>query len=155
MSQVKPPYFQIFKTTVRYTFRTGKAGANERWVSVKKEPVHRRFTKGRGVTRLYQNHFFFNFSFLKSFLFCTGVQPSSKQHCDSFGEQQGTQPHIHMHPLPPNSPPIQAAISHQAEFPALCSGSLPTLHFKYSSVYMSIPKFLTVPPTHPSPTVGS
>ena len=46
---------------------------------------------------------------------------------------------------PPNSPPIQAATYHWAEFPVLYSKSLLVIHFKYSSVYMSIPNSLTIP----------
>ena len=43
---------------------------------------------------------------------------------------------------PPNSPPIQATTSHAAESPVLHIGSLLVIHFKYSSVYMSIPNSL-------------
>ena len=51
---------------------------------------------------------------------------------------------------PPNSPPIQAATWHWAEFPVLYSRSLLVIHFKYSRVYMSIPKSLIIPFPHPS-----
>ena len=46
---------------------------------------------------------------------------------------------------PPNSPPIQAATWHWAEFPVLSSRSLLVLHVKYSSVSMSIPNSMTIP----------
>ena len=45
----------------------------------------------------------------------------------------------------PNSPPIQAATWHWAEFPLLYSRSLLVTHFKYSNVYTTFPKSLTVP----------
>ena len=50
-----------------------------------------------------------------------------------------------------NSPPTQAATQHWAKFPVLDSRSLLVIHFKYSSVYMSIPNSLTIPFPHPSP----
>ena len=37
---------------------------------------------------------------------------------------------------PPDSPPIQAATQHWAEFPVLCSRTVLVIHFKYSSVYV-------------------
>ena len=49
-----------------------------------------------------------------------------------------------------NSPPTQAATQHWAKFPVLDSRSLLVIHFKYSSVYMSIPNSLTIPFPHPS-----
>ena len=52
---------------------------------------------------------------------------------------------------PPNSPPIQAATWHWADFPVLASRSLLVLHVKSSSVSMSIPDSLTVPSPHSSP----
>ena len=50
----------------------------------------------------------------------------------------------------PNSPPIQAATQHWAEFQVLYGRSLLVLHFNYSNVYMSIPNSLTIPSPHPS-----
>ena len=48
----------------------------------------------------------------------------------------------------PNSPPIQAATEHWAEFLGLYSRSLLVIHFKYSSVYMcyfsQVKKTLTI-----------
>ena len=49
----------------------------------------------------------------------------------------------------PNSPPIQAATRHWAEFSELYSRFLLVTHFKYSSVYMTIPNSLSVPPFSP------
>ena len=46
---------------------------------------------------------------------------------------------------PPNSPPIQAATEHWAEFRLLCSRSLLFNPFKYNSVYISIPNSLILP----------
>ena len=65
-------------------------------------------------------------------------------------DSKGTQPYIYMCPFSPNSPPIQAAIQHWAEFHMLYSRFLLIIHFKYSSVYMLIPNFLTNPSPHPS-----
>ena len=44
---------------------------------------------------------------------------------------------------PLNSPPVQVATSHRAEFPVLDGRSLLVIHFKYSSVYMSISNSLS------------
>ena len=46
---------------------------------------------------------------------------------------------------PPNSPCIQAATGHWAEFPGLSSRCSLILHVKHSRVSMSIPDSLTVP----------
>ena len=54
---------------------------------------------------------------------------------------------IHSHP---NSPPIQAATYHWAEFPVLYSRTLSVTHFRYSTLYVSIPNSLTNPSPHPS-----
>ena len=56
-----------------------------------------------------------------------------------------------MYLFSPNSLPIQAATKHWAEFRMLYTRSLLVIHFKYSSVYMSIPKSLSNPSPHPSP----
>ena len=47
--------------------------------------------------------------------------------------------------FPPNSPPIQAATWHWAEFPVLYGRSLLGVHVKCSCLYMSIPNSLTIP----------
>ena len=52
-----------------------------------------------------------------------------------------------------NSPPIQATTQHWTEFHVLYSKSLLVIHFRYGSVYMSIPNYLTVPSPHLSPHV--
>ena len=52
---------------------------------------------------------------------------------------------------PPNSPPIQAATWHWAEFPVLSRRSLLVIHFKYSSVYMLIPNSPKIPSPYPFP----
>ena len=46
---------------------------------------------------------------------------------------------------PLNAPPIQAATSHWAGFHVLNSRSLLVMHFKYSSVYMSLPNSQSIP----------
>ena len=53
---------------------------------------------------------------------------------------------------PPNSPPIQAATQHWAEFPVLYSRIALVIYFKYSNVYMSISNSLTTLFFHPSPS---
>ena len=74
------------------------------------------------------------FDFLTlNFLFCIGVyswltmlwQVTSK----------GTQPHICKYPFSPNSPPIQAATWHWAEFPVLFRKSLLVIPFTYSILF--------------------
>ena len=49
---------------------------------------------------------------------------------------------------PPNSPPIQAATWHWAEFLVLYSRSLLVIHFKYSSVSMTISNSVENPKHH-------
>ena len=62
---------------------------------------------------------------------------------------EGTQPYVYMYPFSPKLPPIQAATQHWAEFHVLYGRSLLVIHFKYSSVYLSIPNSLTTPsPVH-------
>ena len=53
--------------------------------------------------------------------------------------------------LPRNPPPIWAATSHWVELSVLNNAFLLVIHFKYSSVYMTIPNSLTSPFPHPSP----
>ena len=53
-------------------------------------------------------------------------------------------------PSPPDSPPVQDAAEHWAEFPVPHSRFLLLIHFKYSSVRMSIPSSLTLPSPHPA-----
>ena len=57
---------------------------------------------------------------------------------------KGTQPIIYVYSIL-NSPPIQAATKHWAEFHVLSSRSLLVIHFKYSCVYMSITNSLSLP----------
>ena len=45
---------------------------------------------------------------------------------------------------PQNGPPFQAVIQHWVEFRVLYSRALLVIHFKYSSMYMTIPNSLTV-----------
>ena len=52
---------------------------------------------------------------------------------------------------PPSSSLIQAAIGNWAEFPELYNRSSLVIHLKYSSVYMSIPNSLTIPPPNLPP----
>ena len=66
-------------------------------------------------------------------------------------QSRAEQPDIHMEPSPPNSPPIQAASWHWADFHVLYSRSLVIIRFKYSSVYLSILYFLFLPPPRPHP----
>ena len=56
--------------------------------------------------------------------------------------------HTHVSILPQT--PVQAAAWHRAESPVLHSRSLLVLHFKFSSVYKSIPNSLTISSHHPS-----
>ena len=56
-----------------------------------------------------------------------------------------TQPYIYMYPISPSPSPIQAAISHWAEFRVLCNRSLLVIHFEYIRMYMTIPNSLTIP----------
>ena len=51
----------------------------------------------------------------------------------------------------PNVPPIKAGTYHWAEFHVLYNRSVLVIHFKYRSVYMTFPKFLTIPP----PSLGN
>ena len=61
---------------------------------------------------------------------------------------------IHTHvSILPSSPPIQATAQHWAEFHVLCRMS--AIHFKHSSMYVSIPDSPTVRSSHPPPTTIS
>ena len=51
----------------------------------------------------------------------------------------------------PQTPSHPGCIWHWAELPLLYSRSLWVIHFKYSSVYISIPNSLTIPSPHPFP----
>ena len=79
-------------------------------------------------------------------------------------ECKGTQPHmaqitrelettLYMYPLSLNSPPIQAATQHWAEFPVLYSRTLLVIRLKSSRAHMLIPDSLIIPSLHPSPLV--
>ena len=66
--------------------------------------------------------------------------------CDSF--RWTVKGLIHMYTCihsPSNSPPLQAAKKHWAEFHVLYSRSFLVIHFKYSGVYIFIPNSLTIP----------
>ena len=80
-----------------------------------------------------------------NFLFCIGVQLINNAVMVSGEWQRDSAVPIHVSILPPNSPSIQATKEYWAEFPVLYSWSLLLIHFKYSSVYMSISNFLTIP----------
>ena len=59
---------------------------------------------------------------------------------------------IHIHcPLKP--PPMHVDIKYWAKFHVLCNRFLLVIHFKYSSVYMTFPKSLTLP--SPLATISS
>ena len=77
---------------------------------------------------------------------------ADEQCCDRFRWTAKGRSHAYtcIHP-PQDPPPIQAATWHWAESPVLYSRSLLVLHCKYSSVYISIPKALTIPSLHPCP----
>ena len=78
-------------------------------------------------------------NFFLNFLFCIGVWPINNVVIVST-EQQRALSHTYtcIHSLP-KPPPIQAATEHWAEFPVLYRRSLLVIHFKYSSMYMSVP----------------
>ena len=63
---------------------------------------------------------------------------------------KGTRPSYMCIHSPPNSPPIQIAMKHWAEFHVLYSTSLMVIHFRYSSVCTSILNSLTSPSPHHS-----
>ena len=63
-------------------------------------------------------------------------------------DSKGIQPYIYMYPFSLKLPSHPGCHKHWAEFPMLYSRTLLVIHFKYSSVYMSIPDSLT----NPSPT---
>ena len=81
------------------------------------------------------------FVFLKNFLFCIGVQLINNVIVS--GEQDSAV-HMHISMLPqtllPSRLPHNLKQSH-----VLYNRSLLGIHFKYSSVYMSIPSSLTIP----------
>ena len=86
-----------------------------------------------------------SFSFLKIFNFALEYSRLTNNAVMVSGEQQRDSAiHTHASILPPNSPLIQAATYHWAGFHVLYSRSLLVIHFKYSSVYLSIPNSLTI-----------
>ena len=76
-------------------------------------------------------------AFLKKFILYWGI--ADKQCCESSRWTAKGLSHTYTctH-SPPNLPPIQAATWPWAEFPVRYRRSLSVIHFKYSSVYMSI-----------------
>ena len=77
-----------------------------------------------------------------NFLFCTGVEPITMLWYQVNSE--GTQPSIYMHsfsPQPPSHPGWHITLS---RVPLLYNRCLLVIHFKYSSVYMTFPKSLTI-----------
>ena len=62
----------------------------------------------------------------------------------SSGQKRASAIHSHVSILPKSSLPSR--LPHEIEqFPVIFRRSLLVTHFKYSTVYMSIPNFLTVP----------
>ena len=97
------------------------------------------------LSNYYELTFFLSLPFLVNFkLFILYWSIANWQCCDSFRFTAKWPSHIHS---PPNSPPIQLATWHWAEFPVLYSRPLFCYHFKYSSGYVLIPNFcLSLPP---------
>ena len=94
-------------------------------------------------------------STFKLFSLCWGI--ADGQRCDSFRHTAKGLSHTHarIH-SPPNSPPIQAATQHGAEFPVLYGRSLLVIRLKSGSVSMSTPNSLTIPPPpNPFPTLSN
>ena len=58
---------------------------------------------------------------------------------------EGTQSYIYMYPFSPKHPSHPDWHKTLREFPVLYTRSLLGIHFKYSSVYMTFPKSLTIP----------
>ena len=94
----------------------------------------------KGLAKIVQDTCLWFLNFFLNFLFCIGVQPINNVVTVNFRWTGKGLNHTYacIH-SPPNSPPIQAATSHWAEFPLLHSRSVLVIHFNYSSVYMSIP----------------
>ena len=67
-------------------------------------------------------------------------------------QQRDSAKHIHGSILPQNPPPMQVANNIEQSY-VLYSSSLLVICFKYSSMYMSIPKSLTLPSPHSSPLI--
>ena len=66
-------------------------------------------------------------------------------------EEMATYPSILVKIVPWTEDPGRLQLPHNIEQ----SGSSLVIHFKYSSVYMLIPNFLTIPSPHPSPSTVS
>ena len=66
-------------------------------------------------------------------------------------DRKDTQPHIYMYAFSPKWPFHPGCHIVLSRVPVLYSGSLLVIHFKYTSVYMSIPNSLTIPSPHPPP----
>ena len=81
-------------------------------------------------------------------LFCLGVEQNNNVEIVSGEWWRDSAMYIHS---PPNSPPIQAAAKHCAQFHVLYSRALLVIHSKYSNVYMFVSNSLL--PPHPSPSI--
>ena len=88
--------------------------------------------------------FFFNF------LFGIRVQPINNVVIISGEQGRDSAIHIHVSILLQTPPPFQSATEHWEESHVLYSRSLLVIHFKYSSVYMSISNSLIIPSSQPS-----
>ena len=89
--------------------------------------------------------FFFN-------LFYIGIQPITNVVIISGGQQRDSSIRIHVSILPQT--PFSSRLPHNIEQSSLClyNKTLLVIHFKCSSVYMSIPNSLTIPLPHSPPT---
>ena len=89
--------------------------------------------------------------FYKSFLLYIGVKPVDNVVIVSCRQQRDSVMHIYVSILPkfPSHPGCHIEL--WAGFLVLCSRSLLAIHFKYSSVCMSIPSSLTIPSSHSHP----
>ena len=80
--------------------------------------------------------------FLK-FLFYIGMDPINNVVIVPGGQQRDSAIYIHVFILLQTPPPMQAAISHRAEFPVLYRRTSVATHFKYSSVYIVVSNSLS------------
>ena len=89
--------------------------------------------------------FFFN-------LFYIGIEPITNAVIISGGQQRDSAIRIHVSIVPQT--PFSSRLPHNIEQSSLClySKIFLVIHFKLSSVYMSIPNSLTIPLLHSPPT---
>ena len=73
----------------------------------------------------------------------------------SDGQQRDSAIHTRVSILPQTPLPSRLPHNIEQELSVPYSRSLLLMHFKYSSVYLSIPNSLTIPPTLPPATVSS